>query len=230
MNKITVTKEDYIELINNAVDLDINVNKLTIKVKGKVLINELSIKENENLDLTINVEPQSSLVYNRFLIHEIMNNKITINQEHQSNVNFNYSFIANDKCHLTIDTNLNGDDNESEINVKAVTEKSGSATIIGTADAKEKIKNNNLVEAIKVLVLNDEESVCIPNLLVATNEVTVNHACTISSVDKNSLFYLESKGLSEEESIKLIKNGYLLGNLSINDEIKEEIINMIEGE
>jgi len=230
MNKITVTKEDYIELINNAVDLDINVNELTIKVKGKVLINELSIKENENLDLTINVEPQSSLVYNRFLIHEIMNNKITINQEHQSNVNFNYSFIANDKCHLTIDTNLNGDDNESEINVKAVTEKSGSATIIGTADAKEKIKNNNLVEAIKVLVLNDEESVCIPNLLVATNEVTVNHACTISSVDKNSLFYLESKGLSEEESIKLIKNGYLLGNLSINDEIKEEIINMIEGE
>ncbi len=230
MNKITVTKEDYLELKDNVVDLDINVNKLTIKVKGKVLINELSIKEDENLELTIDVEPQSSLVYNRFLIHSIMNNKITINQNHQSNVNFNYSFIANDKCHLTIDTNLNGDDNESEINVKAVTERDGAATIIGTADAKEKIKNNNLVEAIKVLVLNNEESVCIPNLLVATNEVTVNHACTISTIDKNELFYLESKGLSEEDSIKLIKNGYLIGNLSINDDIKEEITNMIEGE
>ena len=220
MNKITITKEDLLELKDNVVDLDINVNKLTIRVKGKVLINELSIKENENLDLTIDVEPQSSLIYNRFLIHNIMNNKVTINQDHQSSVNFNYSFIANDKCHLTIDTNLCGNDNESEINIKAVTEKDGAATIIGTADAKEKIVNNDLVESIKVLVLNNEESVCIPNLLVAT----------ISSIDKNELFYLESKGLSEEDSIRLIKNGYLIGNLSINEEIKKEILNMIEGE
>ena len=230
MNKITITKEDLLELKDNVVDLDINVNKLTIKVKGKVLINELSIKEDENLDLTIDVEPQSSLIYNRFLIHNIMNNRITINQDHQSSVNFNYSFIANDKCHLTVDTNLCGNDNESDINVKAVTEKDGSATIIGTADAKEKIINNNLIESIKVLVLNNEESVCIPNLLVATNDVTVNHACTISTINKNELFYLESKGLSEEDSIKLIKNGYLIGNLSINDDIKEEILKMIEGE
>lgn len=230
MNKITVTKEEYIELKDNAIDLDINVNKLTIKVKGKVLINELSIKEDEQLELTIDVEPQSSLVYNRFLIHNLMNNRITINQDSKSNVTFNYSFIANDKCHLTIDTNLNGNDNETEVNVKAVTEHDGAATIVGTADAKEKIINNNLVESIKVLVLNNEESICIPNLLVATNEVTVNHACTISTVDKNSLFYLESKGLSEEDSISLIKNGYLIGNLSINEEIKEEILNMIEGE
>ena len=230
MNKITINKEEYIELKDNVVDLDIDVPKLTIKVKGKVLINELSIKDNENLELTIDVEPQSSLVYNRFLIHSIMNNKITINQDNQSNVAFNYSFIANDKCHLTIDTNLTGNDNESEINVKAVTENDGAATIIGTADAKEKIVNNNLEESIKVLVLNNEESVCIPNLLVATNEVTVNHACTISSVDRENLFYLESKGIKEETAIDLIKKGFLLGNLSINAEIKNEILKMIEGE
>ena len=72
MNKITVTKEEYIELKDNAVDLDINVPKLTINVKGKVLVNELSIKDNENTELTINVEPQSSLVYNRFLVHNII--------------------------------------------------------------------------------------------------------------------------------------------------------------
>ena len=230
MNKIIVEKEEYIELKDNAIDLDIKTKKLTIKIKGKVLINELSIKENEELELTIDVEPQSSLIYNRFLIHSIMNNRITINQDSKSNVTFNYSFIANDKCHLTIDTNLNGNDNETEVNVKAVTEHDGSATIVGTALAKEKIVNNDLAENIKVLVLNEEESICIPNLLVATNEVTVNHACTISSIDSDSLFYLESKGLNEQDSIKLIKNGYLIGNLSINEEIKSEILNMIEGE
>jgi hypothetical protein len=230
MNKITITKEEQIDLKDNAVDIDINVSKLTINVKGKVLINEISKKEQEDLDLIINIEPQSSLIYNRFLIHNIMNNKITINQNSKSDVVFNYSFIANDKCHLTIDSNLYGNDNETEVNVKAVTENDGNATIIGTADTKPKIENNNLVESIKVLMLNEEASICIPNLLVSSNEITVNHACTISSLDKDSLFYLESKGLSKEDAARLIKNGYLIGNLSINDEIKQDIINLIEGE
>lgn len=230
MNKITVTKEEQIDLKDNAVDIDINVSKLTINVKGKVLINEISKKEQEDLDLIINIEPQSSLIYNRFLIHNIMNNKITINQDNKSDVVFNYSFIANDKCHLTIDSNLCGNDNETEVNIKAVTEKDGNATIIGTADTKPKIENNNLVESIKVLMLNEEASICIPNLLVSSNEITVNHACTISSLDKDSLFYLESKGLSRKDATKLIKNGYLIGNLSINNEIKQDIINLIEGE
>ena len=230
MNKITITKEEQIDLKDNAVDIDINVPKLTINVKGKVLINEISKKEQEEMDLTINIEPQSSLIYNRFLIHNIMNNKITINQDSKSEAVFNYSFIANDQCHLTINTNVNGNDNESEINIKAVTENDGNATIIGTADTKPKIENNNLVESIKVLILNEESNICIPNLLVSSNEITVNHACTISCVDKDNLFYLESKGLSEEAATKLIKNGYLIGNLSINNDIKQEIINLIEGE
>ena len=127
MNKITITKEKQLDLKDNAVDIDVNVPELTINVKGKVLINEISKKDNENMNLTINVEPQSSLVYNRFLIHNIMNNKITINQDHKSEVVFNYSFIANDKCHLTIDTNVNGNDNETEVNIKTVTENDGNA-------------------------------------------------------------------------------------------------------
>ena len=49
-------------------------------------------------------------------------------------------------------------------------------------------------------------------------------------VKEDELFYLESKGLSESSATKLIKNGYLIGNLSINDEIKKEIIDLIEGE
>ena len=230
MNKITITKENQIDLKDNVVDIDVNVPELTINVKGKVLINEISKKDNENINLTINIEPQSSLIYNRFLIHNIMNNTITINQSDKSNVVFNYSFIANDKCHLIINSNVNGNDNETEVNIKTVTEKDGAATIIGTADTKPKIENNNLVESIKVLMLNEEASVCIPNLLVSSNDITVNHACTLRSVDKDSLFYLESKGLSEEDSIKLIKNGYLIGNLDINEDIKEEIVNLIEGE
>lgn len=230
MNKIFIDKENVIEIKDNAVALEINSTELTINVKGKVLIQEISKKSNETLNLTINIEPNSSLIYNRFMIHDKIDNKITLNQQNNSSAIFNYSFIANNKCNLILNSNLNGDNNETEIKVKAVTENLGSTNITSTADTKPKILNNNLLESIKILMLNDEESVCVPNLLVSSNEVEVDHAATISGIDENYLFYLNSKGISTVSATKLIKNGYLLSNLDINEEIKKEIEELIGGE
>lgn len=230
MNKLVVDKENNIDIKDNAIDLTINVKELTINVKGKVLINEIAKKEQENLKLTLNIEPNSSLIYNRFMIHNTIDNIITLNQDHNSNATFNYAMLARGKCNLVFDSNLNGDNNETEIKLKAVTEEKGSCKIISTADTKPKIINNNLIESIKILTLNNEENICIPNLLVSSNEIEVNHACTISSIDKDYLFYLNSKGISNEKASTLIKNGYLLSNLDINEEISEYIKNLIGGE
>ncbi len=230
MNKILVDKENIIEIKDNAVLLNIETEELTINVKGKVLINEIGDKENEKLKLTINVEPNSSLIYNRFMIHNRMNNLITLNQNNNSNVTFNYSIISYDKSNLIINSLLTGDNNETVIKVKAVTENKGSCHITSTADTKPKIIDNKLYESIKILVLNNEESICIPNLLVASNEIEVNHACTISNIDPNYIFYLNSKGLSKEKGVNLIKKGYLLDNLDINEEITKQIEEIIGGE
>ncbi len=230
MNKLLVDKENNIEIKDNAVTLDIEVPELTIDIKGKVLIEEISKKEQEELILTLNVKPNSSLIYNRFIIHDRANNTVKINQENNSNVAFNYSLIANDKVELKVDSILSGDNNETEIKIAAVTEQNGKAVISSTADVLPKIKDNNLIESIKILVLNNEESVCIPNLLVSSNEVEVNHACTMSCIDPNYLFYLNSKGISNESASNLIKNGYLINNLCINKDIKEKICELIGGE
>lgn len=230
MNKILIDKENNIEIKDNAVELDIQVKDLTLNIKGNVLINEISKKENEELNLTINIEPKSSFIYNRFIIHNKAYNNITINQDSTSSVSFNYSLIATDKVDLTINSTLTGNDNETSIKVASVTESIGKVIITSTADVQPKIENNNLLESLKILLLNNEESICIPNLLVSSNEVEVNHAATISGIPQDDLFYLNSKGLSNEAATKLIKNGYLLNNLEINKKIKEQIMELIGGE
>ena len=230
MNKILIDKENNIEIKDNAVELDIKVKDLTLNIKGSVLINEICHKDNEELNLTINIEPKSSLIYNRFILHNKANNNITINQDNTSNVSFNYSIVATDKVELTINSNLSGNENETSIKVASVTEQKGKVIITSTADVLPKIENNNLLESIKILLLNDEESICIPNLLVSSNEVEVNHAATISGIPQDYLFYLNSKGLSNEAATKLIKNGNLINNLDINKNIKEQIMELIGGE
>lgn len=229
MNKIIIDKENNIDIKDNVVEIYIKVPKLTIEVQGRVLLNEISNTLNENLELTLNIHENSSLIYNRFIKHNNMNNHIIINQTTNSKAIINYSFIALDSCRLTVDSLINGNNNETEINIRSVTENQGKVKITSTADVKKLVRDNNLLENIKVLLLNNEESIIIPNLLVSSNEVTVNHAATLSSIDKNYLFYLNSKGIANSSAINLIKKGYLLNNLDIKTEQIEKIKNIIDG-
>ena len=230
VNKIIVDKENNIEVKDNAIELTINVEDLTINVEGKVLINEIRKLTNETLNLNINLKEGSSLIYNRFMINNEANIKITTNQNNKSTLIFNYSILATDNSTIDFNSNINGNDNITEINIKGITEDKGKLKIISTADTKEKIINNNLLEDIKILLLNDEESIIIPNLLVASNEIEVNHAATISGIDQNYLFYLNSKGISNEAAEKIIKNGYLISNLDVTKEQKDRIEKMLGGE
>jgi Fe-S cluster assembly scaffold protein SufB len=164
------------------------------------------------------------------MINNEANIKITTNQNNKSTLIFNYSILATDNSTIDFNSNINGNDNITEINIKGITEDKGKLKITSTADTKEKIINNNLLEDIKILLLNDEESIIIPNLLVASNEIEVNHAATISGIDQNYLFYLNSKGISNEAAEKIIKNGYLISNLDVTKEQKDRIEKMLGGE
>lgn len=230
MNTIIIDKENIIDIKDNAVELNINVEDLTINIEGRVLINEIRKLTNEKLNLTINMKEGSSLTYNRFMINNETNVNITANQYNKSTLIFNYSILANDESAIDFISNINGNDNITEINIKGVTEQQGKLKITSTAKTQEKINNNNLQENIKVLLLNDEESIIIPNLLVSSNEIEVNHAATISGIDQDYLFYLNSKGISSEASEKLIKKGYLIGNLDTTNELRERMEKMLGGE
>lgn len=229
MNKIVIDKENYIELNNESVTLDIKVEKLVIDIKGQVIINEINYKEDENLDIEIRLEPYSSLIYNRFMIHNTINNRVKIIQDNNSNIVFNYSLVANDECKLDVLSELCGNNNQTEIRVKSVTLNKGKVVIKTSASVKDNIKDNDLLETIKVLLLNDLESVIIPDLLVSSNEVIVNHAATLSPVSSDELQYLMGKGLSLNNARNLIKNGFLISNLIINDEEKERIKELLDG-
>jgi Fe-S cluster assembly scaffold protein SufB len=109
--------------------------------------------------------------------------------------------------------------NKCQINCYGVSDDDGQITIEATGDVKKKIKNNEMLENLRILMLNDAENIIIPNLLVASNEVSVNHNATISSVDPNYLMALESKGLSKEEASKLLVNGFIKHNLKVDEEM-----------
>lgn len=62
--------------------------------------------------------------------------------------------------------------------------------------------------ASKVLLFGDGKGRSVPSLEIDENDLKAGHASTIGRPDPQELFYLQSRGLSEEEATKLIVAGF----------------------
>lgn len=217
MNKILV-KEDNIVLDNEIVELEFKTLKCNLTIKGSVWINDLNNNNLEELNITL--LDGSRLLYNKYT-KDIKNLKINILENNDTTLEFNYSLYQSIKASIILDSKVLGNNNKCSMNVYGVSDKDGAIVVNATGSVLENIKDNDLLENIRILMLNDSENVIVPNLLVGSNEVSVNHNATISSLDMNYLYYLNSKGLSYEEAKKLIVKGFLKSKLKLRK--KEEL-------
>lgn len=81
-------------------------------------------------------------------------------------------------------------------------------------------------------IMNMEEELkasVYPKLVIDENDVEASHAASVGQPDPEAIYYLESRGLSYDETIQLISLGYLIPIVEvIEDEIiREELINEI---
>lgn len=217
MNKILV-KEDNIVLDNEIVELEFKTLKCNLTIKGSVWINDLNNNNLEELNITL--LDGSKLLYNKYT-KDIKNLKINIQENNDTTLEFNYSLYQSIKASIILDSKVLGNNNKCSMNVYGVSDKDGAIVVNATGSVLENIKDNDLLENIRILMLNDSENVIVPNLLVESNEVSVNHNATISSLDTNYLYYLNSKGLSYEDAKKLIVKGFLKSKLKLRK--KEEL-------
>ena len=60
-----------------------------------------------------------------------------------------------------------------------------------------------------MLLSTDAHADAIPGLEILADDVACTHAAAIAQVDKDQLFYLNSRGLNEAESKSLVVEGFL---------------------
>ncbi|HZJ86434.1 MAG TPA: SufD family Fe-S cluster assembly protein, partial [Erysipelotrichaceae bacterium] len=63
----------------------------------------------------------------------------------------------------------------------------------------------------RILTISEKQSATVlPQLLIDENDVEASHAATVGQIDENHLYYMQSRGLSEMESMALLMSGYLM--------------------
>ena len=190
MNKIILDKENNIEL---------NILEDSVcNIKNRCDIEKIIIRLNDNVEFILN--EYSEIDKRDYSIEVIQNNN--------SSFIYNHSFIVSDLYNLNININMNGNNSNNVINIHGIND-GGKSNIIVDGTVKDNTKDNNLDEKIRILNINNGKSHILPNMYINTKNVIANHAASITDIDKNYLFYMNSKGIDNDKAKELIINGFL---------------------
>ena len=80
----------------------------------------------------------------------------------------------------------------------------------GLVDIKKgAINSKSNVRCDGLMLDNKSKALTFPSMDVHENDVKVSHEATVGKVEEDQLFYLMSRGLSENEAIKMIVSGFI---------------------
>ena len=226
MNTIKIDNEFNSKIIN--IDSDTIIYYKDCDLRLDVIINK-DIKLIEFID-------NSSICNNYILNNNLIINRFSNNSSNNDKFNLNISDINLDYFYSC----LNKDSNLCKIEIYHNKRNTSSRVIshgINLFDKKLEFLINGIIledsinvscnQDSKIIIMDENNCVIKPNLIVDNNEIEANHSAYIGKFNKDDLFYLMSRGISYDDSIKLLAKSFLLKDIDFGVEIKDRILNLI---
>jgi len=103
-----------------------------------------------------------------------------------------------------------GTDSFSRVDVKTVLEGNAHSSFRGeivvdkeAINTDADLKNNNLLCSTKAVAISE------PQLDINTKEIQCAHGCTVSNIDADQLYFLQSRGISKQHASNMLKESFL---------------------
>lgn len=141
-------------------------------------------------------------------------------------------YASGNSQHIDYDTLQEhaAEDTFSDLAFRGVLAQSSTAVWRGMIKVDEGAQRTDAFQECRNMMLSpDAHADAIPGLEILADDVACTHAAAIAQVDKDQLFYLNSRGLSEDEGRSLVVEGFLqalverLGKGPVRDEIAARI-------
>ncbi len=98
----------------------------------------------------------------------------------------------------------------STIRSKSVSKDGGVANYRGLIKVSQKAKGASASLVCDSLLLDDaSEANTFPAVMNKQDDVTISHEATIGKIGEEELFYLQSRGLSRDEAVRMVVNGFV---------------------
>jgi Fe-S cluster assembly protein SufD len=124
----------------------------------------------------------------------------------------------------------------SRTETRAVAGDESLGTFRGFAIIAKDSQKSDAIQQFKTILLNDKAQVNMePHLEIWADDVTCSHGATVGQLDEQQLFYLQTRGFTEEQARKILLEGFasrIFENLEIGDAgraVQKRVFALMEG-
>lgn len=176
---------------------------------------------------TINFDINSDLDLSIFSYDTSLTMNLNLNKDGVI-LRYGYSTFNNNDNKYIVNIYHNNKDSESYLVNHGLNNKSSKFDfIVNSYVYKESI--NVITKQDNKIIVNDNNNCLIePNLLIDNDSIEASHSAFIGQFNKDSIFYLLSRGLNMDNSLKLLSKSFLIGNLSLGYEEKNLILDKLD--
>lgn len=226
MNKI------FIEELTSEKDLYLEESTIVIVKSSDCKLNYF-IKDEINIftlimssSVKVSCMVECNSIFNMFSVNSSLSVNIDLLKD-DINYRYAYSTINKDNNDYEININHLGNNIISNITNHGInTEDNKLLFVINTIVPKNSL-NITTNQDSKIIVLKDNNASIKPNLLIDNDDIEANHAAYIGRFKEEELFYLMTRGIKKEDAVDLMIKSFLIGNMEINLEEKELILDTI---
>ncbi len=233
MNKLLVNSEEEINNLVIEEDTELVLNfkdtsrDIYIVVEDNICLNIVDISFNTSNKINITLKNDSRVIYNKFSINS-GDYIYTLLDGEYSNVVINNSVVNDDDTKMKFVIEHNNTNTSSNLSNHGVNNSSGMLYFNVDSKINRSASLACANQENKIINLVKGDSKILPNLLVDNYDVSASHSAYISDFDKDSMFYLKSRGISEKDARGLLLEGFLIGNLDVDDETKKNLLSYIK--
>ena len=146
----------------------------------------------------------------------------------EARVKYKFANICKEEETYELNINHKAHDTHSDINNKTVSVKNSKVKFVINSNVLKNATGSVLNQNTRVVTMDDSDASISPNMYTPLNDVEAKHGSIIGTFKDDEIFYLMSKGISYNDTLKLMIKGYLLSNIDIKHEIRKRIIDVID--
>lgn len=177
---------------------------------------------NSNLDNVYNIKNNSTCYLNRFSLNCSI--KTIINLNEGSKIFYKYSCLNFNDNNYVININHNEKNSFSKIVNNGINLNDSKLDFLINSKILSNSTDVIANQDSKIILMGENNSSIKPNLLVKNNEIEASHSAYLGSFKSDDLFYLASRGINKNDSLKLLAKAFLVGDMEIDFSCKNIIL------
>lgn len=247
MNKILVSRNN---IVSNSDKVIINNGNISFISSGVYLIEyvdcskiDLCIEIDNNIDVVLYegaflgnivvnnnyVIRNGSLKVNKFYNNDSVKENINISLCNiGSKIDYKFSNICKGNESYIININHNNKNTVSNISNKSIGMDNCKLDFVINSNVSKEYVGSILNQNTRIVTIGICDTSVSPNMYIDCDDVEARHGSVIGTFNEEMLFYLMSRGISYDDSIKLLVKGYLFSNIEIDNMFREKIISIID--